>query len=168
MNKEFLSESLKKRKHESPSPNWKDYIKVSLKEVKWKYMDLIHMAHDTDHWQSPVYVVPYLWVPRIFQSSWVTVRFSVRILLFVKNCVLRGHVWDWNFQGQTEKSSLFHLTVDCSASVSKNVHTNIFLLCSGMKTTHCIRNMLVWLNSSIKLPSSCHGEIGQGSRIKFL
>jgi hypothetical protein len=40
------------RSLEIPSPKWEDNIKINLKEIGWKRVDWINLAHDRNKWQA--------------------------------------------------------------------------------------------------------------------
>jgi len=46
-----------------PKHRWEDNIRMDLKEIGWKGMDWIHLAHDRNQWWVLVNTVMNLWAP---------------------------------------------------------------------------------------------------------
>jgi hypothetical protein len=73
MNGEMFGEPELKR---SPGKN---NIRMNLREMKWEVVDCIHLAQDSDQWQSLVNTVTNLQVPEKvgnFLTTWATLSFS--------------------------------------------------------------------------------------------
>jgi hypothetical protein len=53
----FMEKPEGKRPLGGPRCRWEDNTKIDLREVRWGYMDLIHLAQDGDQWSSLVNTV---------------------------------------------------------------------------------------------------------------
>jgi hypothetical protein len=42
---------------------WEDNIRMDLREIGWKVMDLMYLAQDRDQWRPLLKMVMKLWVP---------------------------------------------------------------------------------------------------------
>jgi hypothetical protein len=45
------------------SHRWKENIRMDLLKIEWEFVDWIHLAQDSDQWQTLVNMVMNLWVP---------------------------------------------------------------------------------------------------------
>jgi hypothetical protein len=59
----LVGKSEEKRPVGTPRRRWEDNIRMDLREIGWKGVDLIDMAQDRDQWWAVVNTVMNLWVP---------------------------------------------------------------------------------------------------------
>jgi hypothetical protein len=52
-----------KRPYRRTRCRWEDNIRIDLRERRWKGVDWMYLAQDTEQWQALVNTVMNLWVP---------------------------------------------------------------------------------------------------------